>query len=217
MTDAKDSVAAHDAHATNMRTPTQIAGRIGFARSYDGDDAWTVDDPTNGSLDMGVRSFAYGGWVYVSSSIGYFDTPIWKGGSHDLEPGYDLELGTVNWLALLSDGTAGLEPFELSFGTETPLLNAWHHLVVVVDRTGQKATSYLDGTQIESKPFTLGSLDTGRNLELGCGTYNQPFRGLLDEVHIYTDAISAEWIAAETKNVTSRGTFVMPGAVETKP
>jgi len=200
--------------ATTDARPAPTAGIAGAARSYDGiDDAMTVGDPNDGSLDFGATSFSYTLWVNVASSGGPYDLPLHKGGSSLGQIGYDLELGTGDWNACISDGAAVK---CVAFGDEAQLLGRWVSLAAVVDRATARLRVYVDGVEVRSTDITgVGSLSTDRLLAFGLTS--DRFQGLLDEVRIYTTAVSASWLAATRANLASRASFMTFGAEESSP
>jgi hypothetical protein len=209
-----DSKGTNHATAAVTQIPGVAGGMSGVARDYDGiDDKMSIADPTDGSLDVGSRSFSVGLWVNVTSSAGSFDMPFFKGGSSAGTPGFDFELGENSWLAGFSDGTQN--PILAQFGTETALLGAWHHLVVTCDRTTNTIQTYVDAAPVTTVGFTRASFDSPYDVDFGNATYE--FKGLLDEVRIYTDALPAAWVAAEHANLAQRSVFVQVRPAEQRP
>jgi hypothetical protein len=183
-------------------------GVCGAAFVFDGtNDTMSGADPTN-TLEMGTRSFSYSAWVLVDQSAGEFDVAFHKGGAAVGNPGYDLELGFDSWNASLTDvSTAAI----VSFGLESSFLHRWVHLVAVVDRDRMMVTPYADGIPLPATAIpSLGSLSGGNPVTFSLPGYN--FAGILDEVHVYNQALQPEWIAAEHANLVNRGGFVTIGA-----
>ena len=203
----RDSKKLHDATTSALTDiPAPGAGIVGEARQYDGtSDTMAIVDPPDGSLDFGLKSFTVGLWVKVEQSQGFFDMPLFKGGSSAGTAGYDFELGTNTWLAGFADNNNSAPVVNPIFGLEVNLLHEWHYLVAQCDRDAAVVRTFLDGTKVEELPFVRGSLDSGYYVRFGDPQYR--FRGQLDEIHIYSEAISADWIAAEYANVAKRQTF----------
>jgi prepilin-type N-terminal cleavage/methylation domain-containing protein len=67
--------------------------------------------------------------------------------------------------------------------------NQWNHLVLVMDRSTGKATFYKNGQLVDSTIQPVGSkpLTTGLRIGDDCAG---PFRGIVDEVRIYEQALS---------------------------
>jgi len=126
----------------------ETVGRIANGQEFDGEaspnnDAITIGDPANGSLDFGTSSFSYSVWVYVTSSAGQYDMPWFKGGASAATTGYDFELGTGSWDALISDGSTNP---AIYLGDESSYLNQWVYLVGVVDRSANLFRAYVNGS-----------------------------------------------------------------------
>lgn len=202
---ARDSKKLHDATATPSDIPLVVTGILGEARQFDGsNDSMTIPDPPDGSLDFGATtSFSVGLWVKVTQSVSFFDMPFYKGGSSAGVTGYDFELGGGAWWAGFSDGTA--DPVMSMFGDEVNLLGEWHYLVSQCDRDAAVVRTFLDGAKVDEQPFMRGSVSNASFVRFGEPTYR--FRGQLDEIRIYTGAISADWIATEYKNLANRAAF----------
>ena len=181
--------------------PATVAGVLGVARSYDGNDAMQIPDPADGSLDFGTSSFSYSVWVnqMVPTTT---NMPLGKGCESPTRPGYDVEFQNGEWRPYLTDGTH--TPFA-PFGTSTQLVGAgWTHLAVVIDRSTQTETSYVDGAAVGSvSTAMLGSVNNSTALSLGHPMYT--FHGLLDETRVYSIALSADAIATEYENATAPG------------
>jgi hypothetical protein len=166
-------------------------GKVGKAGNFNGtDDSITIGDPSNGTLDFGTGSFTYSLWVNVPASAGTSDMPWYKGGSTATNPGYDMELGTGDWQANVSDGSTIK---VASFGTET--LNQWIFLTAVVDRTNNKLYAYRNGILIGNGTNIsgLGSLSNSVAAVMSFTGYR--FKGLLDNVRIYDYARTPAQIA----------------------
>ena len=195
-------------HGTDQGTMSTAGGRVATAIDFGGTDG-QIDIGDQASLDFGTGSFTYSVWVYVTSSVGAWDMPWWKGGQCSGCNGYDIELGTGNWHASISDGGATYP--RLAFGPEASFLGRWVYLATVVDRGADEFRVYADGsfvTQMGIPGFgslsntdsaTLGNRDDGTN----------PLNGILDEVRVMSGVRSADWIAAQDLSV--RDNFITYG------
>jgi hypothetical protein len=208
---ATDSAHGHDAVAqTAAQIPGTVTGICGAARSFDGiDDSLSVADPIDGSLDFGSTSFSLSLWVFVSTSAGSYDMPLYKGGASPTTTGYDVELGTGGWSSGLSDGTTRASP---SFGMEGQHLAKWTQLTAVVDRSAGRMYSYVNGSSNGSTSISsIGSVSNSSALFMSHPAVNDLFYGQLDEVRIDTSAVSANWISAEYQNIAMRAQFMTIG------
>jgi hypothetical protein len=198
--------------ANNPTTPAVVPGIAGNARSYDGvDDSMGINDPGNGSLDMGLASFSFSVWVNITASAGLYDTPLWKGGTSVTEKGYCVLTGNGIWNAKVHDGTSYVDP---ELGTAATLANgSWVHLAGVVDRGAAKTfTAYANGARsdVPAALGNLGTLDNNFAFDVSRPNTTQ-FRGSIDEVRIYPGVLSADWIQAEHANLADPG-FAVFGA-----
>lgn len=192
--------AHHLAAPTASAAPTGVAGIAGAACDYDGiDDSLDVASPSDGSLDFGMASFSYSLWVHVISSLGGYDTPIYKGCASPGDPGYCMLLGSAGWEGKLHDGTAFVDA-ELG----PSVYGAWVYLAVVVDRTTMEAYGYADGAYVSHVDISgIGSMASTKSFEVGVDSGGSPFHGTIDETRVYGQALTADWIATEYANLTS--------------
>lgn len=202
--------------ATNV--PAQASdGIIGGARRYDGvDDTLQRTGASSVALTHGANPYSYGVWVLLTSSQTPYDMVFYKGAANSTDPGYDIELGSATWSTYLCDGNANT--VGGNFGLETALLNRWVYLVAVVDRATQRFRIYTDGVLIAAEPMSaVGSVTSMQTVALGRPSY--PVRGLIDEMRVYTTALTPQWIGAEYRNLapTTRGAFRTVGPEELSP
>lgn len=193
-------------------------GVFGGARELDGNDQMTGGDPIDGSLDFGMASFSYSLWVH-QTQLGTppsFDTPFYKGGTSNGEPGYCWLLGSAGWTAKVTDNANHTADPEV--GTAVALMNQWVHIAAVVDRTNGVLATYANGIPQGSQSLSgmmIGDLSTAEPIQLGRGTI-EPFRGRLDELRIYKTAVTRDWLATEFRNGTDPS-FLAVGPEQTQP
>ncbi|MBX9681955.1 MAG: DUF1553 domain-containing protein [Gemmataceae bacterium] len=89
-------------------------------------------------------------------------------------------------------------------------LNAWHHVAVVYDGSGKAAgvKIHLDGKPTPAETLSdklKGTLHTEQPLRLGLRTTSLPFKGKLDEVQIYANALPEPALADLANGKTPRG------------
>ncbi|MBF0478305.1 MAG: LamG domain-containing protein [Candidatus Omnitrophica bacterium] len=171
-------------------------GKNGKALGLDGAAGSKVVLGNPASLDFGTGSFSYGMWVYPVSNIGSWDMPWNKGGSSAVTAGFDIELGTGAWVTGISDGTRiKVNNFLPSGG----LLNQWTHIFVVVDKSVSKLYVYVNGTKTNTDQDIsgLGSVSNAYQATIGSFSSNlHMFNGYIDDVRIYSRALSAAEVAA---------------------
>ncbi|MGE5180748.1 MAG: DUF2341 domain-containing protein [Acidobacteriota bacterium] len=200
--------------AAGSTIPAAAQGVAGPALSYDGiDDTINIGDPSDGSLDFGSTSFSYSAWVFVTTSKGPFDMVWYKGGANATDSGYDMELGTANWSACVSDG--GRVACASFTAVDGGLYGHWAHLVAVVDRGAQMFYAYADGSQREAAALPLiGDLSTGTSARIGQDV--NLFEGRVDEVRVAKLALAPDRIVAENENLVDPS-FLVIGPAQPAP
>ena len=216
---ARDSTAQDNTlDAPGNETPASFtAGMFGPARQLDGNDKLDGGDPLDGSLDFADGSFSYSLWVFQTElGIAGFDTPFYKGGGSNQEPGYCLLLGSADWTVKVTDNASHSADPEL--GSALLFQNQWVHVAGVVDRTAGTVTAYANGVAKNAQSIAtqqLGNMSTTNSVLLGRGT-EQPFKGRLDELRIYKTALTPAWLATEVRNGTDPS-FLTFGPEELEP
>jgi hypothetical protein len=202
----------NDLTSTGNAVPTRVPGAIGTARQFDGvDDILDAGDPASGDLDFGTGSFSYSLWVRQSVTVGLYDTPFYKGGASAGEHGYCWLLGSEGWYAKLHDGLHKADP---ELGPAATYKDQWIHLTAVVDRTAGLITAYANDITFTAPLTDFTDLSNTNPFRLGRGSQD-PFAGNIDEVRIYRDVLSREWIETEIAN--GHPGFVTLDAEETAP
>lgn len=189
--DGLDNSGLHNATLTGV---SFNSGRID--RTFDFDSASDRAAVADHSQFAFTQSFAIEGWVYVNAfSHGFIFV---RGNSQSgIYPYY------------LSIEAGGQLRFYLNSGSdsdqlETPLAqNQWHHVAAVLDDSSGQMTLYVDGAYADGKttmvrPFA--SFDVGTQSAVGIGnhplaTVAAAFNGRIDELAVYSSALSASRIA----------------------
>jgi hypothetical protein len=208
---AHDSTShAHDLAASTSTEPGHGSGIAGAARTFDGvKQTFGINDPNDGSLQFTTGSFSYSLWVNEVRALSEYDLAFWKGGTSGSEPGYCIMLGLNEWEAKVHDGT---NFSNAAFGQEPALTGRWRHLVAVVDRGANELKPYLDGVLVAAAEDPLsntGSLQSTKALAVGGVAGTSFFDGSIDEVRIYNNVLSDDWIAAEHANLATPGFEVL--------
>jgi hypothetical protein len=107
------------------------------------------------------------------------------------------------------NGTAGTEAqttvFNITGGDY--VVGQWFHLVAVYDASVPSATLYLNGQQVAQSTTPNGTYVANTNANLGIGGYpdgaQNPFLGAMDEVALYSNALSAAQVLAHYQNGTN--------------
>lgn len=166
---------------------TWASGKDGNALQFDGaGDSVLVG---SGAALTGTTNFSLGAWVKVNSGspLGTVIQQREPGGSGFIGE-YMLNVnanGTVNFFVY---GSGGYQ-FDLTT-TATVNNGQWHHISAV--RSGGNGYIYIDGVQAASGSGTVQSLNA---LAVSIGydhrDSNKVFTGLIDDVRVYSRAISA--------------------------
>ena len=189
-------------------TPALASGIVGSARVYDGINDYLCAAAGVSPLPFDLSPASFSLWVNIKVNNGLFDSPLNRGGNSATVPGFNIELGTGTWDAEFSDGST-----HISLALQPVRQNAWTYIAAVLDRSGDKATSYVDGSAVASaSAMNFGSLDPATEFCLGSANY--PIEGHLDEVRIYKAALPAAWFATEHANLTNRVAFMTIGDQE---
>jgi streptogramin lyase len=170
-------------------------GLVDQAFSFDGVSG-ALQDNINSSFIPGRVQYNFGAtleaWVNTTAAGG---TLISDGGGIDTQKGLGLFLQNGHLVALGSKGTAGQFNFSLtSPGTVND--GNWHHVAVTWDgtTTAGGVALYVDGVTVASGTalVTFGTYASSRMYFGGDPNLPLPYyRGLLDEVGVYSAALSA--------------------------
>ncbi len=225
-TAAEDSTSVGRPAMVRNGAPTWTEGRTGGALSFDGDDDLTVT-----------------GWKGISGanprSISYWMKTDW---------GVDVPSGTVGWGTSTTglkwhtrlnenanNGPVGAIRTEIqgSFHIGTKVINdgEWHHVVSVFPEGGQfmqDLVHYVDGElqEVGGTGSTTVEVDTdpnGEEVTFGSrlqGAAQQFYIGDLDDVSIWSRALTAEEVLALSKGATptdvAAGNLEIPGPPKTE-
>ena len=202
---------ASGATATNSGI-TGTAALIGNGAAANTGMSLTASDaglPTSGPVTLSV-------WLQTTSPI--MSMIFANYGTASVTPHGQVYLGLYNiGDSAQHEGIFGFEHIgSINVGTQANINDgAWHHLAGASD--GSTATIYLDGVPKSSKSATsymvLGGAD-GLHLNTAVdGT--QPFIGNMDEMHVLSTALSANWIQTEYNNQSNPAAFYTVGGETT--
>ncbi len=205
--------AHHAAQATAANQPTTTPGMFAGALNFDGT-ADFLSAPDSAGLNVGTGSFTVAAWVNPSGTS--VDRVINKWN------------GTIGWLMDINTGSGGAAApaflrLKMSDGTNTVdyfvnaglAVGAWTHVAAVVDRPANQLRLYTNGVQIgttQSTTALTGTLTNAAALGIGnipsnVGNY---YAGALDEVRLYTAALTAPQLLTLSQPVAPTGLTATP-------
>lgn len=186
--------------------PEMVDGRIGDALQFDGAVDY-VDCGNDESLNLGTDDFTLEAWFQGGNQTSSWPCIIEKGNPlcDGCPPGYALYWYT-NRLRFVVDGSAQLGDLDQLSVDATPYMDeTWHQIVGARDKDG--IYLYLDSVQVASGLNNERNVNVASNLWIG---YDTSFNGAIDEVKIYSRALSEDEIQRNYE-ATSRELAVEPG------
>ncbi len=188
--DENDGSVAHDSSGNNHNGALhgncvwQIAGgKLGGAIELDGDGDY-VEIADENAFDL-TNEATIACWVSIKPAEHNWATIIAKGDS---------------WLLSASDSTTApyfsVNHSQSVFmkGTADIPTDQWHHIAAVYD--GNAMTIYVDGKRDSTRPWRGGIGVNDYNVSIGenLAARGRFFKGLIDDVRIYSDAMDAKQI-----------------------
>jgi hypothetical protein len=198
-----DSALGNNGVAQNI---TYTDGIVGQAFVFLGSSSWphsriSVPDQPVFAL---TNSLSIEGWINPAGANGTSGMILWRG---DCRGGYDpyfLQMNEDNTLGFyIEDETGGP---AAAVNTPVPLANhQWYHVAATLDGNTGTMSIYINGvlaaqTNTPLRPF--GALDPSLEPSLGIGNVGTacwdyvPFNGAIDEISLYSRALSAGEIQA---------------------
>ena len=156
-----------------------------------------IGDPAGGELDFGNSTdFSIAGWFKRASGISGTEVIVSKRDSAtSTNAGYEIGLrSTGNLYAIVADGTT--EVLTANDGA-SEADGSWHFFTVVFDRDGN-ITRYIDGSAYGATiaENSANSINNNISFKIGSRTNgaseaDSPITGSVDEIHVYSRALSA--------------------------
>jgi hypothetical protein len=170
-------------HGTLVNGPQWASGVAGRALSFDGTDD-SVDILNSNSLNLS-NVFTLSAWVKPTAAFTDFRSILVKNYTYYFYASSTGYCGDGSIQAGFGEGDATTFVCDL-----VPLAaNTWSHLVWSFD--GFTLTLYRNGVAVATSSATgTPSLTTG-TLQIGGSKYGEYFKGLIDEVRVYSRALSA--------------------------
>lgn len=175
-----------------------VAGHKGKALNCDNS---TFSLPVPNSKLLSVPQVTVEAWVYSNVALvnsngnfGYHSIFENDNANSGLEMGYALQFTDTGKLRF----AIGTGSWNLADSKDVVSDHAWHHVAGTFD--GQTARVYLDGVKVGESVVGGAYTPTDLSAQIGCQNYSSStrdqFRGFIDELIIYSRALSDAEIAA---------------------
>ncbi|HEX6227824.1 MAG TPA: DUF2341 domain-containing protein, partial [Chryseolinea sp.] len=192
-----NDASANNYTSVNNGTTDQASGKIGNARNFNGNWVELTNFPDLNS------NFTITGWIN-SSNVAQDGQRVFVDDVGNTG-GYGFSLADEGTSGRMRFYSRNSNPVSLDAAT-TPasvLLsnNTWYHVAAVADISGAVKRIYINGVQRATGAYTNAwGTDTG-NASIGgetaSGETANRFNGMLDEIRVSSNALSANWIATE--------------------
>jgi hypothetical protein len=173
-------------HGTMVNSPLKIIGKVGQGLQFLGPGVDTyISVPHKSSINL-TSSMTLAFWVKPASNITYDWTRLME---KSYPTGYYIGSGTgTNDISYWLNGNEVFDTADnvLSVGT-------WKHVAVTFDDTSNEVVLYIDGNSHTVTSYT-GTITGNTNALQFTESGNRCFNGVMDEIRIYTRALSAEEI-----------------------
>jgi len=153
-----------------------------FTAALDGTNDY-LSIPSSTDFDFGTGDFSFTFWMRVTSRSAF-------GGLFSRATGYRLKFQSGDHLIHL--GMTGGDFAIITYnpgGTNTSLLNSWHHIMVV--RSGTAVKGYVDNVEYGSRSLTTESFSASGNAMRWGENFNYYIGGQLDEIAIFDRALTS--------------------------
>jgi hypothetical protein len=204
--------ASGNANIGTLHGATFAPGRHGNGLACDGV-AGYAETPNSASLDVGGTGLTIALWVNVVSTGSGIDYVLvgkpWSASSMPspfYQYGVEYSNGSNKTLDFFfGDPSAGLHgPYHMS-----PTAGVWTHCAFTYDGTTVKG--YLDGVELLSATDVSSLQPRGNSLRLGVdGAYHQFFNGKLDDLRIYSRALTAAEVRSTMQTPVGDGIVAVP-------
>jgi hypothetical protein len=208
----------HDFNQTNGN-PTTVTGKLGNAKSFDGNDDYYIDDDGENYIN-GLTEFTTSVWVKANSTGG--DNGIFYGknrnnGSDDVFGlRYDASGFNCSGSNKIKTGitSSGEYTGETSSNSQT---TNWQHLTITW-KTNEQLLVYIDGiqTSITSSCYqgstSPSSISGASRLLVGAGAKSEDWDGIIDELHFLNVKKSDGWIKTVYENQNNPSNLLSLGS-----
>ncbi|MBM3844975.1 MAG: HYR domain-containing protein, partial [Verrucomicrobia bacterium] len=153
-----------------------------------------VGTPNYAAIVLNTNDFTIDAWVLRREEQGrrVIVSKVGQGPTGAAPRGYEFYLAN-GVMRLWLSGATGVQ--DVNSGALVPVDNAWHHVAVMVSRSGAGAVRFmLDGNVVATLPGPVpNQIGNTSRLYVGAGTFPNPhsfFRGGIDEVEIFNRALT---------------------------
>lgn len=187
-------------NAESINLPLCVAGRVGFARQFNGTSN-NINAPRVPAYDFTANtSFSLEAWINHPTSASSEEIIVERKSTGALA--INLKLNSSN-VAIFSVRNDASQIFSVT-GTKRLDDGNWHHVVGVRDAITNQLKIYVDEVleNTVSALFTAGFTSTSEGISIGWRktTNNKFFKGTIDEVAIYNSALDVESITQHYNN-----------------
>lgn len=206
-------------HAIRNGNITRSAGNTGYGQLFDGNGDY---GEAGDVLNMGTTDLTISAWV-KRTTLNTWQTLVTKSTGGDPSSSYGWHLcfngnNRLSFYAASGGSSWGNEgSFNLTSSGSVADSTGWHHVAVVIDRSGNDACKmYIDGSEstgtILGDVTSLGDVSNSVNFRIGAESDDEFFlRGYIDEITIANSLRSAGWIKLCYENQKPSQTLVTTG------
>ncbi|HVY61204.1 MAG TPA: LamG domain-containing protein [Planctomycetota bacterium] len=178
-------------------------GRFGEAGHFAGA---TVELPASDLFRFAGGSFTISLWVREPAMAGGYDTQLFFQDPADGAPWIYFQAHPAYGFFFDVYNGGGPRAFFPASGV-TVADGAWHNLLAEEDQAGGTASYYIDGQLVGSQAYAAFAFGSAPAIDLGSAGGGAPMTGDLDEVAIWSRALTGDEIAA-----VAAGTYEAAGA-----
>ncbi len=192
-----ESSTTDSAGTNNGTTPFGIAyssGRVGQAFSFNATSR-RVSVPDNSSFIL-TNALTIEGWINITGDGGFI---LFRGDTRSGADPYALTLGASGYISFHIGSESDYKNLDVAIP-----YNQWKHVAATFEGSSGDMKVYIDGVlagQANTSLRPVGALDPAYDPAIGIGnhggtSYNFPFNGLIDEISLYSRALSPSEIQA---------------------